>query len=299
MYLIDFGSSKSKDFNSGDVSFGSVGFCAPEQYTGRKLSKEADIYALGKMLEFMLGHSRTGRTGRKRLLRVVSGCIKPNLHLRIHSTELLIKMVNHIQQKDLKNREKRQHFFNTKRIGVMSMAPGEGATHVALTLASCLADELHYKVCYAEMNTTEHIAGMCHSGFGRKKTDVVYEAESFDLCLRGSEGPESNLNEAGYEKVVLDFGSDRATAMAMMKYCDIRIVVGPAAPWRSAEYEFLKLMVNRNTELKNWFLLVNPAGKRSVRRMEETGIPMFAFPYVENPFYANEEVTRILRKMIR
>ena len=146
-YLVDFGSAQNEDDEAGFI-FGTRSYAPPEQINGEKLSKKADIYALGMLLKFMLSHGSVTRKKEAQLQAVVRKCTGRTVWSRFSSVRALMTKIKEI--------DKGSSSFVKKplKIAFAGAAPNTGVTYIALTFAAYLKS-LGRKCVYAEMNDSE------------------------------------------------------------------------------------------------------------------------------------------------
>ncbi len=300
-YLVDFGSAVSPHEQTAHVLFGTAGYSAPEQENGANVSERTDVYALGRLLEFMTQHSKVDAPMREKLQRIVKKACNTEWWKRISDVDIFIKMLERLREGKAKTKEKhRQPNGSGKslRIGVYGLAPGNGATTVALALAGYLVQKGCNSVCYVEQNEHDDISALMKSmGVRSKSRDGVYELDRVRYLAGGFSRSAGGLLNEAYDAVVLDLGSDTRNAVSTLWMCDFKIVVGSSAPWRRKEYNFLTML--RGKETKDWFLLVNLADSTILRNMRGMGIGMLPFPWEPDPMHPDAAVTRVFEKALK
>ena len=146
-FLVDFGSAKAEDDDT-DVVFGTRSYAAPEQIRGEKLSKKADIYALGMLLKFMLAHGNVTRKKEAQLQALVKKCTGKTVWTRFGSVKALMEKIKEI------NNETSSFSEKPLEIAFAGAAPNLGTTYIALLFSAYLKN-LGRKCAYAEMNESE------------------------------------------------------------------------------------------------------------------------------------------------
>lgn len=146
-FLVDFGSAKAED-DEADVVFGTRSYAAPEQLKGEKLSKKADIYALGMLLSFMLAHGSVTRKKELQLNALVKKCTGKAVWTRFGSVKALMEKIKEISNETSSFSEK------PMKIAFAGAAPNLGTTFIALLFSAYLKN-LGRKCAYAEMNDSE------------------------------------------------------------------------------------------------------------------------------------------------
>lgn len=89
-YLIDFGIARFKKNNAASDTelLGTAGYAAPEQFGFSQTDARSDIYALGKLFEFMVGENYNGR-----YKKIITKSIQMDPEKRYSSAEKLIKAI--------------------------------------------------------------------------------------------------------------------------------------------------------------------------------------------------------------
>ncbi|MCR5684952.1 MAG: serine/threonine protein kinase [Lachnospiraceae bacterium] len=302
-YLVDFGSAVSESAKLSQGLFGTAGFSAPEQSSGKNVSERTDVYALGRLLEYMVNHSGIDNAMRDRLLKVVQKACSREWWKRISDVDIFIKMLEKLKNGKTETKEggkkenaKQANSFEGTRIGVFGLSAGCGTTTVALALAAYLAGKDCEKVCFVEQDDHDDIRALMESVGVRSRTGM-YEIDRVRyLAGKSCRNKAGFLNEK-YDAMVFDLGSDAQKAMSTLRLCDRKIVIGSSAVWRSKEYEFLTMLKGRETE--NWFLLVNLADSTILRNMRGYGIGMLPFPWEPDPLHPDAAAARVFEKTLR
>ena len=298
-YLVDFGSAVTDDPMHKPVLFGTEGYSAPEQKNGMNVNERTDVYALCRLLEFMTAHSNVDNNMRKKLERIAKNAGSREWWKRISDVDIFIKMLENLKKGKAKPKEDHKKTMNggkCRKIGVYGLSPGVGTTTVALALAAYLAENGCRRVCFVEQSEHDDIRALMESVEVKSMAKRgVYEMDRVRYLANGSWQAEAGLLNDDYDAMVLDLGSDVHNVSGTLWMCDLKIVVGSAAPWRSREYKFLTKL--KGKEKKDWFLLVNLADSTILRNMKGFGIAMLAFPWEPDPLHPDTAVTKLWEKI--
>lgn len=140
--IVDFGiaayiTSRGKKFHekkktqnkSADPFFwlGTVGYAAPEQYTGKGLTPAADLYALGRVLWQM---ERKAESSSKNLKRIIQKAAAEDIGKRYESAEELKQALEQEMKRVCPQKNGNTHLCY--HIAAVGAKAGVGTTHIAL-----------------------------------------------------------------------------------------------------------------------------------------------------------------------
>ena len=116
--------------------YGTIGFAAPEQYTGEPLDCRTDVYAIGALLYFMLRGEPPGKIpeyGReakfREIDRVIRGCMEKEKEIRYQSAAELETALWELQD------QIKEKAIKSQIIVFAGAAGGIGTTHAALGMS--------------------------------------------------------------------------------------------------------------------------------------------------------------------
>lgn len=223
LYLLDFGSAiqGSRDQKSRKLT-GTPGYAAPECYCG-EAGVRSDLYSVGRLLEFMLAHSRElCESGKKRsdkkLLRIMKKALRERPSDRYPSASAMRYALETIQRKKVycAGGSGRRKVYT---VGLAASGRRMGVTAFALWFAGFLMKQ-GYKVLYLECNESDAVLQMLSA---RKVTDrkdgipyyrgiAVEEARSSSQAKGSGEGyslscEEKYYMEQGFQIILEDFGA--------------------------------------------------------------------------------------------
>ncbi len=310
--LIDFGSAvRRSDLRNCDSM--SKGYAAPEQEAGLAVDCGSDVFALGKLLDYMAAHSSADKAAREVFKRISGRCCEKKPWRRVSTAETMLKMLNkhrrtETRDKSFKGRSARRSPAEGVKIGVFGLGPRCGTTHVAIALANCLAGSLGREVCLTERSDHDDLAKlpalMREGAEGKgpvRLNGVTYLTAGYAYDARITE-------DTSFDAVVFDLGCNTKKAEALLSDCDIRIAVAGAAPWREKERESCKGSAaavetleetGENGTDKGTVLFINPADERLMRDIRGVGVRMLPFPFEPDPMNPGKQTKKILERAIR
>ena len=275
--LIDFGIA-SFFTGSGETYqiYGTKDFAAPEALAGLPVSPLADIYSLGKILEYMSFHAAD--TGSRHLKKIIQKATSTYEEGRYETAHLL--------QEDL---EKELRFacqtvsHLTKKITVIGSKAGVGTTHIAISLASVL-NQNGCSALYVEQHKTDSLHAMLRENHFVKEHDGI-------CCYRyfrgipnygqGIEPPDFKasvyVNDCGvYEKdlTVLDAESEYLFVLS-------------GSPW---DFEHTILAGKRLLTLEHVTFICNYNNQTAAKKLAaKLGRKVYCFPFDEDAFSCTTE----------
>lgn len=295
-WLIDFGSAviQSDSADNRQAVSHSPGFTAPEQASKRKVDCSTDVYALGKLLEYMLCHSSVYPGRRQYYETLAQRCISQLPWRRISSAGIFVRMLEK-RKAETKVPGRRNRLCRGKcvQIGVVGLHPGVGATHVTIAAANTLT---RYG-SVAVVERSDHCDLRCiagegsaqHDGFAAAIRRIVYYPS--DVAVT-----EEQLIEHGYSYIVYDLGSNPARAEKLLERCDLCLMVAGAAMWRQNDLHF-QGGTGSDTAGANRYILLNLAEESKLGNY--AGLPTLAFPYEHDPFHPGRELIKLFEQTIR
>ena len=232
--LIDFGSAVrlNKGRNCDSMS---KGYAAPEQEAGLAVDCGSDVFALGKLLDFMTAHSSADRAARAAFASITARCCEKKPWKRVSTAETMLKMLNkhrrtETEEKSFKRRSVHRSPAGGKKIGVYGLGPRCGTTHIAIALANCLAAFPGREVCLTERSDRDDLAklpALLREGAEGKGpvrlNGVTYLTAGYAYDAKTTEN-------TSFDAVVYDLGCNMKKAENLLSDCDIRIAVAGAAP---------------------------------------------------------------------
>lgn len=179
-----------------------------------------------------------------------------------------------------------------KRIGVVGLSARCGVTHIAIALANYLSDRHGKSVCLIEKSGHSDLHYICQRKREGQDSEL-FELHNVTYLCHGCEEAYERMLDSSFDCMVYDLGSNLKAAIPELCRCDIRIVVGAAAPWRGSEYEGLKLLSEGKGRLMNWKLLVNLGNPDNIRDYGSLGLEAGCFPFESEPLFPGNETFTI------
>ncbi len=179
-------------------------------------------------------------------------------------------------------------------IGILGIEKGCGATHLTIALANYMQSALGKKTAVMELSGQRELQSLMEKEGGKiqKLLGVSYYT---DLC--GGSIPD--IMNSRYEAVILDLGADYETAREEFLRCDRKIVVGSISPWRVFAYERFLNKITSTENYEAWEFLVLFANLLDKKALQKRyGMHMLSIPWIENPFYLQQEDLVFLQKII-
>lgn len=282
--LIDFGVSSYVANSGNNVNhFGNLQFSAPEHLQGADLSTSADVFSLGKLMQFLSPYVEPA------LSRKVSNIIQKSIHsdplLRYETVE---ELLSDLEKEFSKTRS--SHLVN--HIAVIGSRPGSGATFLSIALVSTL-NLLSQNCIYLEKNNSDCMRNLF------AVTPSMYERENcfFLHCFKGfpKYGPGIALNFPEHAIYVSDYGCIHSDIS--IEQADLILFVCDDAPWNIKDAtdsaDFIRA---HKDQLK---IIVNPGNKQASSFLAKTfGVPVYPFFVDENAFFVTRKKIGFFRKLL-
>ncbi|WP_223066252.1 serine/threonine-protein kinase [Paenibacillus caui] len=249
--FIDFGTARAyKPQHSEDtVKLGTVGFAAPEQYSGKQSDARTDLYALGAVLLYLASGgeyseltARPNRPVRKdlplELMRIIRKLLSYHPDDRFQSAfEVRVELEKlktsslHAGRAAIRERP--------TVIAVAGACSGLGATHLSLLLAHSLAGKFSKTTVIEWSAKSKSFVSL----FSELAADQVQTGKEFMIgkvayLKKPTRSELLHLYSRGGGLVVIDLGceSDK-DGLEEFARADLQLVVIPAAPWRRKDLE--------------------------------------------------------------
>lgn len=287
--LVDFGNATTLETKNTRVNGYSRNFAPLEQSLGMAVDRSSDVYALGVLLDYLLAHSNMRAFLSAKLKKVVSLCTAP-ITRRIVSADILRKMLegmfcletNHIRTD---KRSRRPEDKGVKRIGLAGLVSGAGVTHIALCLASYLAD-----CCGLEVCLTEQTGRFDYSFVAKREVPGITFVHDIDKHC------EADCRDKEYDYELYDLGQLSDSNGEFLKQCDMKILIGCAAPWHARQYDTLPPPEEWNRSHRGWYIIANLANPKTKRA---EGYDVIPFPIETDPAHPGRETCRLFERMMK
>lgn len=282
--LIDFGVS-SYVANSGNnfKHFGNKEFSAPENFSDAKLSTAADVYSLGKLMQFLSKYVEPSLS--RTVSKIIQKSISADPVLRYETVEALWG--------DLKKESSEFHSAHlVKHIAVVGSGRGCGTTHIAIALVSAL-NLLANSCIYIEQNDTDIISKLSYVCSSMYEKDGCF----FYRCFRGypKYGPGISISYPKDSIHVYDFGCKLTEPK--LDQMDLILFICDDALWRRKD------VIEQNDFLHTYKdvlrIIVNPGTKRSLRFFAKTiGLPVYAYFEDRDAFLVTPKKLSFFRRLL-
>lgn len=219
MKLIDFGSARApRIINMETPNYGTVGFCAPEQMDGRYVTASADLYALGKIYEFMSLYTPISFKGYREIVNRLLRKSKP----LYESAEQLYKDL-------LKLKKKKEIYYQS---GYFISVRGIPTDHHSTTFAFRLAKKLYSmsgkKVILLDCNKAGNLEAL-EIPEKEEPQNYIFEIEGIYVAKRVLPEEVKGWGSKGFDFLICDFGNESPLNSCLPFACSI--VVGSIQPW--------------------------------------------------------------------
>ncbi len=282
--LIDFGvSSYVTSLGNNFKRYGNIGFSAPESYTQTALSVSADIYSIGKIMQYMSSYTNPPLS--RPILHMIQKATETEAALRFETVEELLSEI-----RKESSRAGQAHLCTS--IAVIGSFSGCGVTHFAASLVSTL-NFLGYPACYFESNDTDSMRKMHTFQKGMWESNGCMHYKNF--CGYPRYGPGIRVPEPENVIRVTDYGSD--PSKPELAEAELILFLCADALWRRADAieqdEFLKKYRGR---LK---IICNPGIRSSAKfYANHFSLPVHSYFYDPDPFRITKEKTDFVSRLL-
>ena len=272
--LIDFGVTWNAGSSGNNFKhFGNLAFSAPEVQNGECVSCAADIYSIGKILQYMLDQKPLADS--RNITRIIQKATSPEPKHRYKTVdELLLAIQTQLQQ----NGE--PHLCH--KIAIAGSHKGCGSTHLAISLVSTL-NGLGHCTFYHEANSSDHVRQLMNYQTNWTEKDGYYMYEEW----KGYPfyGPGICVNDQPQALHIYDFGSDFKKEL-LMDFDRILLICGSSL-WNYDDAihmeEFLHCYRNK------LYFICNPGTKKAARfYARRFQAPVYTYFYDPDPFQVSK-----------
>ncbi|WP_310604422.1 serine/threonine protein kinase [Anaerosporobacter sp.] len=235
--LIDYGSARYKNEDKViEVVAGTIGYAAPEQYTGGVLSEKTDIYGIGMVMYSMVtgvvfvskdsyieNVDLKGRCS-KQLKKIINRCIKENPKLRYQGIEQVITALSKIQKRGNNNCKA----ITSLTIAVAGVQTRVGTTHIALAFNKYL-NQFSGRSLYIENNSSGHSIALINSKGNFNLENGIYVSKYLQILPCVVEQTSEFAKE--YDTVIVDYGILTEENRQEFAQADICLLVMTSKPW--------------------------------------------------------------------
>ena len=195
-------------------------------------------------------------------------------------------------------------FFHSKNlgkrisIGIASLSPGLGATHLCIALANYLASKKGTKTACLELgqsNTFDQLKKNCMPAIFPVKESAhryfrIYDVDYYPN-VKKDEIPV--LTNAGYEVLIFDFGVLTDDFMDEFYRCDRKLLLTSAACWRREEPFAFFTACPQIKNLEYLFFMILYGTQSDLHKLAKMySLPqkqLRAVPFLRNPFHIEKD----------
>ncbi len=183
-------------------------------------------------------------------------------------------------------------------IGIMGTHSGTGVTFTGLMLAFYMGEECGKRTAYLECNDHQDMFAIYTS------YNWTYEEEDSFSYHRVTCFPEVDkekivrIMDAGFECIIMDFGSDYESYQDELMRCTTKIIVGGRAPWEMNRLNrFLdKAMFSGGTSYR---YLIPQAGTGVMNALKnELSIKVSSVPFVDDPVLPSKTINQFFKEIL-
>ena len=295
--LIDFDHAmyacEADDFGE---RYGTVGFAAPEQFTGEPMDPRTDVYAIGALLYYMCRGKPPGRepefgdSGKWRELdRIIMGCMAREKEDRYESAEKVEQAL-----RDWNGERSKEHAIKSLNIIFAGAKAGIGTTHITLGFSNFLTRN-GCPTLYQEEYDTETARNLVRSLSARKDDSGVYQKGC--LYIRPNYGDSVRIPYRYFPVITKDIGAGWQEQNDLPEG-DYYVLVCGGKWWETdAVLRALKKFKTRD----NLILLWNHVSGEVLPKLpvEFRDIPCLQMPFFANPLKADRSADACFRELYK
>lgn len=282
--LIDFGATVSLSSSGNNFKrFGNIDFSAPENYLNGTLSTRADIFTIGKFINYLSNFIEPPVPAK--ITQIIQKATNPEPTLRYETVEELRFAIQQIS-----NAHRQPHLF--ENVAVIGSHSGCGVTHFSIAMTSTL-NALGYRACYFEKNDTRQMHAMKETLPGvREQEGYLYYKWFTGLPQYG---PGLCIKEKKFEINIYDLGFD-FSKLAAFPYDRILFLCSDS-PWHWKQaFEEKSLLIPYRDILS---IICNPGCSNAARTYARFfGIPVYSYFVDSAPFQLSQKKTAFMLQLL-
>ncbi|WP_152393729.1 serine/threonine protein kinase [Paenibacillus guangzhouensis] len=320
--LIDFGIARHFKPNQEDdtVCLGTVGFAAPEQYTGKQSDTRSDLYGLGALLMHLITGGRTSQFGQAGMdampqevplafRQLLKHLLDRDPNLRIQTAQEVREKLEQIHMEMAKTWRGNQPVSTTHRwrgtgtIALLGIDSGVGTTHTAIMFAHYLAASNQRVACVECMRTEAfYRIRSIFDGEPIRRSGEHFTIHGVDYYPYLESRSLIPLLHTDYDVIVLDLGvyGDNAAMFAEFLRANISCVVASGAEWRQEDLSDFMRRAGFAHQAASFIGLIPLATQQTIRDMEQNFIvpQLYAIPYHVDPFHIDDMARKALSAIL-
>ena len=278
--LIDFGiasffTGSGKNYQI----YGTMDFAAPEALNGLPVTPSADVYGLGKVLQYLSSYTTDACS------TIFQTIIQKATAYDAADRYETVRLFKEALEQDLKTACPSVSHLTIKNISVFGSKPGIGTTHIAIALASTLTAN-GYPAVYTERNGNNHLRSMLQEHPAVKEQNGICYYKYFRGIPdygQGIEPPDSGdaiyVKDFGvYQKDIIELGPE-----------NFNLFILSGSPWDLAQTISTGLELSR---LGNTAFICNYNNQSSAKKLAgKLGCKVYCFPFDGDAFTCTETKT--------
>lgn len=152
----------------------------------------------------------------------------------------------------------------TSVIGIYGMRRYVGVTHLTLLLAFYLSDICGYKVVVIEASGNDDIGSLAKMYHVQSESTNTNKFSFRNITFVGQALTHEigAYHNSSYDYCLLDLGGNYKRAANELLRCDLKIVIGTAAPWQRIAWQKLEEMLTNIKDLSSWCIINNLSTKK-------------------------------------
>lgn len=286
--LIDFGTSVYVSISGNNFNrLGNVDFTAPEVFSQDDVSLTADLYSIGKLMEYAYNFLSTPD---QRILRIIQKATNVDPGLRFETVEELASIL-----KNLSNEVGFTHLY--KKISIIGSFSGCGCTHASISIVSLLRF-LKFDAYYFEKNTSEDLHSLYEFEDDMTEKNGYYYYKHFVGIPYYKPGINILSPSSGY--FIYDFGYIPVDELALKQtFIDSELIIlicsGAPWTWKNAKYRYEHLK-SFGIPVKVICNLCSHSQAHKLASYLGTSVGLFSFDL--DPFNINKSNLRLVNSLL-
>lgn len=285
--LIDFGIAS---FFTGSGNhfqiYGTDGFAAPEAINGRPTAPSADIYGLGKVLEFLVAQAPSKCS--VRLWHIIKRATADKPDDRYQMADDLRAALLHVQP---------QSYVHTshliRNIAVIGSRPGAGATHFAVSLV-CTLTKRSIPSLYLTADQSHMLSAAAEANPHFKERNGIFYFEYFKGVPDYGNGVEISLPSE--DCIIKDFGTCSPGVLELETF-DLIFFVLTGGDW---DFTHSLSHGKQLALLPQTVFICNHGDRKAARSYAKyLGQRVYCFPNDPNPYRVSPEKERLISSILQ
>lgn len=280
--LIDFGiASFFTDSGNHFQIYGTDGFAAPEALSGDPITPSADIYGIGKILEFLADAANPRCSGQ--LLRIIRCATSVRPYERYPTVSDMKSALACAQRK---THQHSSHLIGN--IAVLGSRAGAGATHIAVSLTSVLRKK-GISALYLSSDKTDTLEKAAQVNRNLKEQDGVFYYDYFKGMPSYGEG--ILLPSIEEDCIVWDYGMQSAS-LSELQTSDLIFFILTGGDW---DVTGALTLARQLALLPQTIFVCNYGNKQAAheyaRLLDQR---VYCFPCDSDPYHVSREKERLI-----